>query len=132
MEETETDKSEKTHQPDESSKEETHGSLQGKGIVNGLQKISDDSKGDLVIVPKSIIDEYKKKDGRFSIIVSTRIYYYLYIYQISLSNKFVESDHELESLKNSIDGLRKMLQTVDNISAKRQVSNSNIINISKL
>ena len=49
---------------------------------------------------------------------------------MSLSNKFVESDHELESLKNSIDGLRKMLQTVDNISAKQQVSNYNIINIS--
>ena len=77
MEETETDKSEKTHHPDESSKEEAHGSLQGKGIVNGLQKkMSGDSKGDLVIVPKSIIDEYKKKDGRFSIIVSTRIYYH--------------------------------------------------------
>ena len=77
MEETDTDKSEKTHHPDESSKEEAHGSLQGKGIVNGLQKkMSGDSKGDLVIVPKSIIDEYKKKDGRFSIIVSTRIYYH--------------------------------------------------------
>merc|ERR1712110_1354991 len=87
------DKSDKTHQPDESSKEGVHGSLQGKGIVNGLQKMSGDSKGDLVIVPKSIIDELSKKD---------------------------ESDHELESLKNSIDGLRKMLQTVDNISAKQQ------------
>ena len=80
MEETETDKSDKTHQPDESSKEGVHGSLQGKGIVNGLQKISGDSKGDLVIVPKSIINELSKKDGRFSIIVSTRMYYYLYMY----------------------------------------------------
>ena len=123
MEETDTDKSEKTHHPDESSKEEAHDSLQGKGIVNGLQKMSGDSKGDLVIVPKSIINELSKKDGRFSIIVSTRIYYYACMYQISFANKFVESDHELESLKNSIDGLRKMLQTVDNISAKQQVSN---------
>ena len=80
MEETETDKSEKTHHSDESSKEEAHGSLPGKGIVNGLQKMSDDAKGDLVIVPKSIIDELSKKDGRFSIIVSTRIYYCVFIY----------------------------------------------------
>ena len=85
MEETDTDKSEKTHHPDESSKEEAHDSLQEKGIVNGLQKMSGDSKGDLVIVPKSIIDEYKKKDGRFLIIVSTRksydpYYLYMYIY----------------------------------------------------
>ena len=80
MEETDTDKSEKTHHSDESSKEEAHDSLQGKGIVNGLQKMSGDSKGDLVIVPKSIINELSKKDGRFSIIVSTRIYYYLYMY----------------------------------------------------
>ena len=74
MEETDTDESEKTHHPDESSKEEAHDSLQGKGIVNGLQKMSGDSKGDLVIVPKSLIDELSKKDGRFLIIVSTRKY----------------------------------------------------------
>jgi hypothetical protein len=92
MEKTETDKSEKTHSPNESSKEEPHGSLQRKGIANGLQKMSNDSKKDLVIVPKSIIDELSKKD---------------------------ESDSKLESLKNSIDGLRKMLQTVDNIPSKR-------------
>ena len=81
MEKTETDKSEKTHHPNESSKEEAHGSLQGKGIVNGLQKMSDDSKGDLVIVPKSILDEFSKKDGRSLIIASTRIYYnYISLY----------------------------------------------------
>jgi hypothetical protein len=66
--------------------------LKGKGIVNDVQKMSDDSKKDLVIVPKSIIDQLSKKD---------------------------ESDSEPESLKNSIDGLRKMLQTVDNIPSKR-------------
>ena len=71
---TETDKFEKTHLPHESSKEEVQGSLQGKGIVNGLQKMSDVSKADLVIVPKSMIDEFSKKDGRFLIIGFTRIY----------------------------------------------------------
>ena len=126
MEKTETDKSEKTHHANDSSKEEADGFIPRKGIVNGVQKMSDDSKKDLVIVPKSIIDQLSKKDGRFSIILSARIYYdpfyHIYIPNIVI-NKFVESDHKLESLKNSIDGLRKMLQAVDNIPSKQYVSN---------